>query len=114
MIYHITPCPAPRMTVSDKWKQRPSVMRYRAFRDEVRARGVVYEGGQSITFIMPMPSSWGKKKKLAHNMQPHTQKPDIDNLLKALFDSLYEDDAHIWHVGGLQKLWGHEGQIWIS
>jgi len=37
--YKITPVPKPRQTRSDKWKQRPCVMRYRAFADEVRAAG---------------------------------------------------------------------------
>lgn len=30
-IYDITPIGKPRMTRADKWKQRPPVMRYRAF-----------------------------------------------------------------------------------
>lgn len=30
-IYDITPIGKPRMTRADKWKQRPAVMRYRAF-----------------------------------------------------------------------------------
>ena len=32
-IYDITPIGKPRMTRADKWKQRPAVMRYRAFCD---------------------------------------------------------------------------------
>jgi hypothetical protein len=30
-----------RMTRADKWKQRPAVMRYRAFCDEVRLKNVL-------------------------------------------------------------------------
>jgi hypothetical protein len=34
--YIITPVGKPRMTRSDKWKQRPPVIRYRMFCDEAR------------------------------------------------------------------------------
>lgn len=37
--YPIVPVPKPRMTQRDKWQKRPAVMRYRAFCDEVRAKG---------------------------------------------------------------------------
>lgn len=63
MIYAITPMGKPRMTRSDKWKKRPEVLRYRAFCDEVRARGVILPESRShIIFILPMPQSWSKKK----------------------------------------------------
>lgn len=111
--YNITPTPAPRQTRSDTWNPRPCVLRYRAFKDEVRSKRVKYDVGQSITFHMPMPPSWSKKKKIAHNGQPHTCKPDIDNILKSLFDSLYKDDSHIWHMGEVKKIWAFEGAIEI-
>ena len=64
----------------------------------------------SITFGMPMPNSWSKKKKLEMDGQPHTQRPDIDNLAKALFDALYEDDSGI-HTVALKKVWSVNGYI---
>jgi Holliday junction resolvase RusA-like endonuclease len=30
------------------------------------------------------------------NGQAHQQKPDADNMIKALMDALFSDDAHIW------------------
>ncbi len=30
------------------------------------------------------------------NGQAHQQKPDADNMIKALMDALFTDDAHIW------------------
>ena len=43
-----------------------------------------------------MPKSWSAKKKLAMRGKPHRQKPDIDNLVKAVIDSIYpEDDAAV-------------------
>lgn len=79
--YLITPVGKPRMTRADKWKQRPPVMRYRMFCDEARLHGIrVPENGAHITFVLPMPKSWSKKKRAAMDGQPHQQKPDLDNL----------------------------------
>ena len=112
--YPITPVPKPRQTQSDRWKQRPAVMRYRAFCDEVRLRGVtVQESGSHVVFVLPMPKSWSKKKQIEMIGMPHRQTPDIDNLCKALLDALFSNDAHIHdiHVG---KLWGEFGEIRIA
>lgn len=112
-IYQITPMGKPRMTRADKWKKRPEVMRYRAFCDEVRLRHVALpESGAHVTFVLPMPASWSKKKRQQNNGQPHRAKPDCDNMLKALMDALYDDDAHIWDCH-ITKVWGEAGQIII-
>jgi Holliday junction resolvase RusA-like endonuclease len=114
MNYDITPVPKPRQTQSDKWKKRPCVMRYRAFADEVRLKKVKFGNGDSLIFGLPMPRSWSAKKKALIEGTPHTQKPDIDNLLKALLDALYGNDSHIWHIGGLKKFWSYEGYLTIE
>lgn len=115
VIYPIIPYPKPRMTRSDKWKKRDCVLRYRAFCDECRLRGVdIPPAGASIHFILPMPSSWSQKKRESMNGKPHQQKPDIDNLVKALADACHQDDSHIWHYAGLKKTWGQTGQIIIT
>ena len=44
--------------------------------------------------------------------QPHQQKPDLDNLAKALFDALYEDDSSIYNIR-LLKQWDWYGRIII-
>jgi Holliday junction resolvase RusA-like endonuclease len=112
-IYDITPIGKPRMTRADKWKQRPEVMRYRVFCDEARLRNVhLPESGAHVTFVMPMPPSWSKKKREAFNGQPHKSKPDCDNMLKALMDALFDDDSSIWDCR-ITKLWGEKGQIII-
>ncbi|WP_313707989.1 RusA family crossover junction endodeoxyribonuclease [Atlantibacter hermannii] len=113
-VYNITPVGKPRMTRADKWKKRPEVLRYRAFCDRVRLLGVeLPEAGAHVTFILPMPLSWSKKKRLQHDGQPHQAKPDCDNMLKALMDAIYVDDAHIWDCR-VTKVWGETGQIIIS
>lgn len=111
--YPIIPCPAPRMTQSDKWNKRPCVMRYFAFRDECKLLKVKLPVKAHITFIMPMPKSWSGKKKDREDGQPHTCKPDLDNLLKALLDALYADDGHI-HDIRVNKIWGFEGAILVD
>lgn len=111
--YSIVPMGKPRMTRADKWKQRPEVLRYRAFCDEVRLRGVsLPDAGSHVTFVLPMPPSWSKKKRAELNGKPHQAKPDCDNMLKALMDAIYSDDAHIWDCR-ITKLWGEAGQIII-
>lgn len=109
--YEIEPCPKPRMTRRDKWQKRNCVLRYRAFCDHARLLRIsVPPAGGCITFVLPMPKSWSQKKKDAHNGQPHMQKPDVDNLLKALLDAMFTDDKHINDVR-VKKVWGEKGAI---
>lgn len=112
--YNLTPVPKPRMTRSDAWKKRACVMRYWAFKDKVRELGITLnDSNQHITFILAMPKSWSKKKQLDMDGKPHQQKPDKDNLEKALLDSLFTEDKHIWD-SRVTKLWGPRGQIIIE
>lgn len=111
--YPICPVPKPRMTQRDKWAKRPAVLRYRAFCDEVRARGLdLPEDGSIVTFVLPMPKSWAKKKHNEMDGQPHQQRPDLDNLLKALADACYSEDCRI-HCIAARKVWGSEGLILV-
>ncbi|HDL1113754.1 TPA: RusA family crossover junction endodeoxyribonuclease [Mannheimia haemolytica] len=112
--YPITAMGKPRMTRADKWKKRDCVLRYRAFKDEVRLYNVsLPESGYHLIFVMPMPQSWSKKKKAEMNGKPHQQKPDKDNLEKALLDALFEDDCRIWD-GRVTKIWGEMGKIVVK
>jgi Holliday junction resolvase RusA-like endonuclease len=115
MRYLIEPIGKPRMTQADKWKSRPCVVRYRKFKDAIRLwRVVLPDNGADIKFVISMPKSWSKKRKKIMDGKPHQQVPDIDNLLKALLDSIHKDDRHIWHLAGMQKVWGLEGYIEIK
>lgn len=55
------------------------------------------------------PASWSKKKTAALIWQPHTQRPDLDNCLKAIADGLnriaWADDGQVAEVVA-KKLWG--------
>jgi Holliday junction resolvase RusA-like endonuclease len=105
----LAPVPAPRQVRSDKWRPSPSVQRYRAFRDRVWMlsspwRDKIPNGGITVTFHIPMPKSWSKRRKALMDGQPHTQRPDLDNLLKALWDSLLpDDDSHIWDCRAVKR-----------
>ena len=111
----ITPVPKPRQTQSDKWKKRPPVLRYRAFADEVRLKMPKdYDMNyKRVTFYMPMPKSWTKKKREEMDMHGHQQKPDVDNLCKALLDAMYADDSYVFSISVL-KLWAEKGAIHIG
>ena len=114
MKYPITPMAKPRMTRADKWKQRPAVLKYRAYKDEIRLRQVsVPESGARIIFVIPMPASWSKKKRQSMNGMPHRQRPDIDNLHKGLLDALFTEDCQVWDHW-ITKVWGEEGAIIIE
>jgi Holliday junction resolvase RusA-like endonuclease len=115
-VYPITPVPAPRQTRADQWKDppRPPVARYRAYCDELRLRQVrVPEPFHHAVFVLPMPPSWRVKQRAAHEGMPHQQKPDRDNLEKALLDALFENDASVWD-GRTTKLWGTQGLLILS
>lgn len=112
--YNITPIGKPRQTQRDKLQKRPPVLRYRAFCDEVRLKKITLpEGGWHVTFVLPMPTSWTKKRRIDMNGKPHQQKPDKDNLEKALLDAIFDDDSRVWD-GRVSKIWGETGQIIIE
>lgn len=112
--YPITPLGKPRMTQRDKWKKRECVERYHAFKDECRTHRVTLNLSKDhVTFILPMPKSWSAKKRANMDGKPHQMKPDMDNMLKALWDAVMEQDCGIWDCR-VTKLWGMEGQIIIQ
>ena len=104
------------MTSRDRWKKRPSVLRYYAFRDEVRLLAGSWkppEDGSSIVFRIPMPRSWSKKKRAEMDGKPHKQTPDLSNLLKA-FEDCWPNDERISSYGALSKVWAERGEIEIG
>ena len=115
-IIDIKAVPKPRQTRSDKWKQRPCVVAYRTFADELRLKfGKVPEAANAIrvTFAIKVPDSWSRKRK-AHTFDTaHQQKPDIDNLLKAVMDALLPEDKGIARIE-CQKFWSDVDRITIS
>ena len=128
----IDPVPAPRTTHGDyvftKGKKRGKKKPFHLMRKCVRnyinykkdlawlAKQCGYEIGQplSMTFVMPMPKSWGGLKKMEYDGRPHTQTPDLDNLLKGFKDALLKNDSMVHHYGEIKKVWGYQGAIIIK
>jgi Holliday junction resolvase RusA-like endonuclease len=116
----VTPNTKPRMTKRDRWKKRPCVNQYYAFKDEIKLKanliGLQGLPGDitSLSFIVPMPDSWSEVKKVRTDKSPHQQRPDLDNFLKGLQDALCKEDKGIWRIGNLEKRWGRVGKIIIS
>lgn len=112
-VYEIEPVPKPRQTNRSRWKKTPSDERYYRFKDEIRSSGVdVPESGYHVLFVLKMPKSWKPniKDKMRHT--PCQKVPDKDNLEKALLDSLFKQDSHIWD-GRVSKVWGDSGKMII-
>ena len=95
------------MVRGDKWRKRPEVLRYWAFKDEclLKIRPEQRDLNEcTVTFCISVPKSWSKAKKVEHYGTPHRSRPDLDNLFKALADALNVDDSHI-HTIRARKVW---------
>jgi len=114
MRFNITPVPAPRQNRSDRWRKRPIVLRYRAYSDALRQACLEADFvlGEAIymEFYFPMPKSWSQKKKDKMVGEPHKQRPDTDNVVKGIQDSLLPEDCKVWHIEA-KKFWSVEGHI---
>ncbi len=116
-IFIADPIGKPRQTQSDKWKKRPSVMRYRAYADKMREQGakIGYMPNPNVLnaeFHIKMPESWSEKKKNEMLGKPHTSKPDLDNLEKSIGDIFLKKDSTI-HTNNTKKIWSDTGKIII-
>ena len=69
-----------------------------------------------MTFFVPIPKSWSKKKKSSKNGQFCDNNADLDNYEKAILDSLsgifFYDDRQIVKQKS-QKIWADKGSIKI-
>lgn len=121
IVFPLIPVPKPRMTRRDKWKNppRPNVARYREYADNLRLLAAANQfklamQDQYFSFEIPMPPSWSQKRKQAQVGKPHQEKPDLDNLMKAVLDALHPEDQRIWHIAGAEKRWAEKGSITIT
>jgi Holliday junction resolvase RusA-like endonuclease len=106
VIHRITPMGKPRMTQADKWHKRKVTSAYWRFKMECQLIKISVPDMCDIKFYIPMPKSWSKKKRSEMNYKPHQQKPDIDNLVKAVLDAVLEDDSHVHTV--------HASKVWVD
>ncbi len=113
-IFRVHAMGKPRMTQRDKWAKRPTVVRYFEIKDELVRLAELFNFTMPsknfcIRFYLPVSTTWSNRRKEATYGTPHAAKPDIDNLAKAIFDSLCKEDSFISEVR-LQKFWCRKGE----
>ena len=101
---------AVRTSQSDKWNERPAVVRYYAWRDALRTHlGLTLqtrwldcrEVHITAQFATNIHAVWGK---------PYLEKPDADNIYKAVTDALFAEDQGIWFQT-CRKVWGQYDKL---
>lgn len=104
----VTPIGKPRMTQRDKWAKRERVVHYRSFCDLLRlyVKWQLPAETDNLSWIayFPIPKSWSKKKQAQMVGQLHRQKPDRDNVDKAIMDALLKEDCGVAR-GSMEKRW---------
>lgn len=130
---NITPQTFIRTTTADRWffriprdKLRPAglkrllrIERYNNYKIDLLAEAkrkhfTPPAQGASITFYIPCPRTWSKKKKKLYHGVFHQNTPDLDNLLKAWNDSLLSEDKFICHYHQICKRWVDNETGWIE
>ncbi|MED1942075.1 RusA family crossover junction endodeoxyribonuclease [Cytobacillus firmus] len=120
----VEPMGAVRMTGRGKFI-KPNAQRYLHYKNHIKWHTKKQLKGRKvlsgalaveILFIMPIPGSWSKKKRDASVGEWHVKKPDTDNLVKGVFDSLnkiaWNDDNQVAKVTAC-KLYGESPGIEI-
>jgi Holliday junction resolvase RusA-like endonuclease len=92
--------------------------RYNKYKEDIRAVAreqhfTFPHQGACIRFYIPCPKTWSKKKKAQHHNTLHYQRPDIDNCIKAILDSLFTEDKAIGHIEA-SKHWINFDAGWIE
>jgi|TARA_Y100000310_G_scaffold139258_2_gene138553 Holliday junction resolvase RusA-like endonuclease len=110
------PVAAPRQTRSDRWRQRPAVMRYRAWCERARiiaAKNPHYIQCQNIApsakvrvhAFLAFPKSYSVRKRESLRGLPHVLKPDADNICKSILDALFKESDSAIHTIYIAKRW---------
>ena len=70
-----------------------------------------------VSATFETPKSWSKKKTADLIHTPHTQRPDLDNCLKALKDGLnriaWADDSQVAEIKA-NKIWGNRAKTIVT
>lgn len=70
-----------------------------------------------VRAVFEPPKSWSGKKKRDHLGKPHIQRPDLDNIEKAILDGLnriaFADDAQVCSTE-CRKLWGTDAKTLVG
>jgi len=97
--------PRPRFSKFGTYNDKKYTVYKQALLVSARSQDKSYFNGATkleVTFYMPIPASLSKVKQKALNGEFHIKRPDTDNLLKSVKDSLngifYKDDSQICDV----------------
>lgn len=99
-------------------KRRDRIEAYNNYKIAVAAEAkrkkfVMPEQGAHVTFFIPVSKSWRKHKKETFHLKLHQERPDADNLYKALSDSLMCEDKSIADIH-ITKKWVNSDKGWIE
>lgn len=133
IILNITPQTWVRVTQRDKIffripreKLLPSglkrlirIEKYNSYKENLYERAkikqfVIRPQGTCLSFFIPCPKSWSKKKRKRYHNTLHQSRPDLKNLLSAFEDALCKEDSYIAHYGSLDKRWVDNETGWIE
>lgn len=125
LIIPVKPMGAVRMTSRGKWVSE-SAKRYLSYKEQIQwevkkqlRTNEIITGPIDVKmiFFMPIPKSWSKKKKDQAVGEFHTKKPDADNLVKGVFDSLnklvWKDDNQVCKILA-KKIYATEPRIHLD
>jgi Holliday junction resolvase RusA-like endonuclease len=92
--------------------------RYNDYKESISAlmkkqNFIIPEQNVHMIFYMPVPKTWKEYKKKEMHMKLHQQKPDIDNLVKAIFDSVFTEDKYIADFRATKR-WVNQPEGWIE
>lgn len=95
------PMPAPRQSSSDRWKKRPSIVRYHAWRDALK-NDLFRQGFRRVPLadtrrldvlaFFPVPKSRSRDWLGRHRGQLMRKGCDVDNVYKAVVDAIFYRD----------------------
>jgi len=66
-----------------------------------------------VGFIFRMPKGWSKKRKAETDGTWCLKKPDLDNCMGGVMDSILAEDSNVINMHGY-KVWGYEDEIRID
>lgn len=114
------PCPKPRMTRRDGWARlpvRPVVAAYRSWADRARlaAPFLVADEAPLVVIVwahIGMPSTWSESKRRSKEGRLHLSTPDVDNIVKAVFDTFWKSDSGIGACVAV-KIWSRVPRVHV-
>lgn len=112
--YYLHPVPKPRATRYDR-RQRRGYDTYRELIALQRQGFNLPAANIHVVFYVKMPKRWGDYERESMLFQPHEPEgngPDLDNMIKALWDVHKKNDSKMWDTR-MSKFWAMEGRILI-